>query len=138
MTHRTRRRILTVALAPVAAFAAWAVTRLAGLDLALNAGRGTVDPADVVGAAVVAGLGAWCVVRALERTTRRPGFWWPLVGLTVLGLSLIGPSYLADGVDALALEGLQFVTAMVLIWGLETTLPARCAGPCECAPGSRA
>jgi hypothetical protein len=138
MTDRTRRRIVIVTLAPVAALAAWAVGRLAGVDFAQNAGRGTVGPADVVAAAIVGGLAAWCVVRALERTTRRPGFWWPMVGSAALGLSLIGPSYLADGVDALALGGLHIVTAMVLIWGLETTLPATCDTACDCAHGSRA
>lgn len=114
MTHRTRHRIVTVTLAPVAALAAWAPMRLAGADLAVRAG-GTVGPADVVAAALVGGLGAWYVVRTLEDTTRRPAFWWPIVGSTVLGASLIGPSYLADGVDALALGGLHVVTAMVLI-----------------------
>ena len=138
MTDRTRRRIVIVTLAPVAALAAWAVGRLAGVDFAQNAGRGTVGPADVVAAAIVGGLAAWCVVRALERNTRRPGFWWPMVGSAALGLSLIDPSYLADGVDALALGGLHIVTAMVLIWGLETTLPATCDAACDCAHGSRA
>jgi hypothetical protein len=48
---------------------------------------------------------SWCLVRALERTTRRPTFWWRMVGSAALGRSLIGSSYLADGVDALALGG---------------------------------
>src|SRR4029079_8027056 len=62
--------------------------RLAGGDFVIRGGHGTVGPGDV---------------------------WWPLVGSTVLGFSLIGPSYLADGVDALALSGLHIVTAIVLI-----------------------
>jgi hypothetical protein len=78
------------------------------------------------------------VVRVLERSTRRPGFWWPLLGTAALGLSLIGPPYLADGVDALALGGLHIVTALVLIWGLEATLPAHCEGTCDGLPGNRA
>ena len=138
MTNRTRNRAVAVLLAPAAALVAWVAMRLAGADLAVNAGRSTVGPVDVVAAALVGGLGAWYVVRVLERGTRRPGFWWPIVGSTVLGLSLVGPSYLADGLDALALGGLHFVTAMVLIWGLETTLPAPCEGAHDCAPGSRA
>jgi Family of unknown function (DUF6069) len=136
MTDRTRRRIVTVTLAPVAAITAWAGVRLAGVDMAARGG--TVGPADVVAAALAGGLGAWYVVRVLERRTRRPGFWWPLAGSAVLGASLIGPSYLADGVDALALGGLHIVTAMVLIWGLETTLPASCAAACEGLPGNGA
>ena len=38
----------------------------------------------------------------LERTTLRPAFWWPLLGTAGLGLSLIGPSYLADTVDGVS------------------------------------
>lgn len=125
-----------VTLAPAAAIVTWAAVRLAGGDFVLEGGHGTVGPGDVVGAALVAGLGAWYVVRLLERRTGRPGFWWPLVGSTVLGVSLIGPSYLADGVDALALSGLHIVTAMVLIWGLATTLPGYNA--CDRAHRSRA
>ena len=136
MTDRTRRRIVTVVAAPLAALAAWAAFRLAGSDLVLNDG-GTVGPVDVVAAALAGGLGAWCVVRVLQRHTQRPRFWWPLVGSAVLGASFIGPSYLADGVDALALGGLHFVTAMVLIWGLAATMPAECGGARHCLPGSR-
>jgi TRAP-type mannitol/chloroaromatic compound transport system permease large subunit len=136
MSDRTRRRIVTVVLAPVAALIGWAGLRLAGVGL--TARGGTLGPADVVAAALIDGLGAWYVVRALERNTRRPRFWWPLVGSTALSVSFIGPSYLADGVDALALGGLHLVTAMVLIWGLGTTLPAPVGGPCEPVPGSRA
>lgn len=138
MTDRTRRRIFTVALAPAVALIAWAGLRLAGADLHVSTGRGSVGPADVVAAASVGALGAWYVVRLLERHTERPGFWWPVVGTSALGLSLIGPSYLADGVDALALGGLHIVTAMVLVWGLEATLPARCEGRCDWVPESRA
>jgi hypothetical protein len=39
----------------------------------VSSGQGTVGPADVVAAALIGGLGAWCVVRILERNTRRPG-----------------------------------------------------------------
>ena len=138
MTDRTRYRIATVTLAPVAALATWAAVRLAGVDLVLKGGRGTVGPAGVVVAAVLGGLAAWAVVRVLERTTLRPAFWWPLLGTAGLGLSLIGPSYLADGVAALALGALHIVTALVLIWGLEATLPAHCEGACDRVPGSRA
>jgi hypothetical protein len=88
MTEKIRRRMVMVGLAPVAAIVTWAAVRLAGGDFVIRGGHGTVGPGDV---------------------------WWPLVGSTVLGFSLIGPSYLADGVDALALSGLHIVTAIVLI-----------------------
>jgi len=136
MTEKNRRRMVMVGLAPVAAIVAWAAVRLAGADLVLKDGRGAVGPVDVIAAALVAGLGAWFVVRLLERHSDRPGFWWPLLGSAVLGLSLIGPSYLADGLDALALSGVHIVTAMVLIWGLATTLPGYNA--CDRAHRSRA
>jgi len=45
MTDRTRRRIVTVMLAPVAALTVWAGIRLAGVDLALKASHGSVGPA---------------------------------------------------------------------------------------------
>jgi hypothetical protein len=136
MTEKTRRRMVTVGLAPAAALVTWAGVRLAGADLALDGGRGSVGPVDVVAAALVAGVGAWWVVRLLERHTSRPRFWWPLLGSSVLGASLIGSSYLANGVDALGLYGLHIVTAMVLIWGLAATLPGYNA--CHRAHRSRA
>jgi hypothetical protein len=136
MTDTTRRRLLVVGLALAAALVTWAAVRLAGVGLVLKGGRGTVGPADVVAAALVGGLGAWEVVRLLERHTSRPRFWWPLLGSAVLGASLIGPSYLADGTDVVALYGLHIVTAMVLIWGLAATLPGYNA--CDRAHRSRA
>jgi hypothetical protein len=48
MTHHTRRRIVTVALAPAAALAAWALVTLLGIDLVVSTGDGTVGPADVL------------------------------------------------------------------------------------------
>src|SRR5215475_2531414 len=126
MTNRTRRRIGTVVLAPAAALAAWACLRLAGIDFDVKTGDGTVGPADVVAAAFVAGLAAWVVVRLVERHSRSPRLWWARIGSTALAISTIGPAYLSDGVSALALTGLHFVTAIVVITGFATTLPTRC------------
>jgi hypothetical protein len=47
------------------------------------------------------------------------------VASTALAVSGIGPSCLADGVTALLLFGLHFVTAVVVIVGFMRTLPAR-------------
>jgi hypothetical protein len=129
MTNRTRRRLGTVLVAPLAALGAWAILRLDGIDLAVTTGDGTVGPFDVVTSALIGALGGWLVVRLLERHTRRPVFWWPPVGSTALAVSTIGPSYFAvDGPTALALTALHFVTAIVVITGFATTLPA----PCDC------
>jgi hypothetical protein len=125
MTNRTRRRISTVVLAPVAALAAWACLRLLGLDFDVKTGDGSVGPVDVVAAALVGGLAGWLVLRLVERHSRRPRLWWARIGSTALAISTIGPAYLSDGISALALTALHFVTAIVVISGFATTLPAR-------------
>ena len=123
MTHRTRRRIGTVVLAPVAALAAWAAFRLAGVDLVGSSGDGTVDPADVIVAALVGALFAWPVARAIDARSRYPRRTWGVVGATVLGTSMAGPSWLADGGSAVSLMCLHLVTGFVVIAGFAGTLP---------------
>jgi hypothetical protein len=126
MNNRTRRRIATVLLAPAAALVAWGCMRAAGVDLAVTTGDGTVGPVDVVAAALIGALGGWVLVGLLERHTHRPGLWWPALGSSALAVSTIGPAHLADGTSGLALTALHFVTAIVVIWGFATTLPAHC------------
>jgi ABC-type Co2+ transport system permease subunit len=118
----TRRRLITVVLAPAAALVAWGILKAFGADLVLKDGR-TVDASDVVLAAVVGAIAAWLVVRWIERHSRRPRSVWAFVSSTALAISGIGPSYRADGVTALLLFGLHFVTAVVLIAGFMRTLP---------------
>ncbi len=139
MTPRTRRRIGIVVLAPTAAVIAWACIRLAGIELAVSTGDGTVGPVDVLAAALLGALAGWFVVRLLERHSRRPWFWWPALGSTALAVSTIGPAYLADSTTAIALTALHFVTAIVVIGGFAATLPAcdDCgARMCRCLPHS--
>jgi Family of unknown function (DUF6069) len=124
VTHRTRRRIGTVALAPATALVTWAFIRLIGVDLVVSAGRGTVGAGDVVVAALLGALAGWFVVRLLERRTRRPRLWWAIVGSTALAVSIIGPAWLADGASAVALITLHIATAVVVINGFARTLPA--------------
>jgi Family of unknown function (DUF6069) len=131
MTTPTRRRLATVVLAPAAALITWGFIRLAGVDLVVETGDGTVGPFDVVVAALVCALGAWVVVRLLARYTRRPGLWWPALGSSALAASTLGPTYLADDTTAIALTALHFVTAIVVITGFEATLPAWC----DCGTG---
>jgi Family of unknown function (DUF6069) len=134
MTARTRRRIATVLLAPAAALVAWACSRLAGIDLVVSRGDGTVGPVDVAAAALLGALGAWVVVRLLERHSSRPGYWWPAVGTTALTVSTIGPSHLAHGASSAALVALHFVTAIVVICGFATTLPCEHCRPSDARP----
>jgi Family of unknown function (DUF6069) len=126
MNSVTRRRLATVALAPAAAVAAWAILRVDGVEFSVTTGDGTVGVLDVAVSALVGALGAWAVVRLLERYSPRPGFWWPPIGSTALAVSTMGPAYFSDGVDALALTALHFATAIVVITGFATTLPVRC------------
>lgn len=122
MTHRTRR-IVTVAAAPVAALAAWALVRVAGIELEVSVGDGSVGPADVVLAALVGALVGWVVVRLLERHSSSPREHWSYLSSTALALSVIGPSWLADGLSAGALIAMHFLVASVVIFGFGKTLP---------------
>jgi len=118
----TRRRLITVGVAPVAAVAAWGIEKSLGADLVLKDGT-TVDAGNVVLAAVIGAVAAWLVVGWIERHSSRPRAVWAFVGSTGLAVSGIGPSWLADGVTALLLFGLHFVTAVVVIAGFMQTLP---------------
>jgi Family of unknown function (DUF6069) len=133
MTHRNFRRLATVVLAPVAALAAWAIARLLGIDLAVSGASGTVGAGHVVAAALAGAVAAWLVVALVERRSRHPRAAWGLIASTGLSLSVIGPSWLADGAaGAVALIALHFVVAVVVIVGFAGTLPAhRGDRPCR-------
>jgi hypothetical protein len=131
MTSRTRRRLLTVVAAPAAALLAWAaITQWAGVKLAVSTG-GTVGAGSVAVVALLAGLGAWLVVRAIERRAANPRLTWGLAASTVLALSMAGPSWTADGAAAVALMSLHFVVAAVVIPGFMRTLPAPDCARCR-------
>jgi Family of unknown function (DUF6069) len=125
MTHRTRRRIATLVLAPAAALLVWALVRLLGIELVVSVGDGAVGPADVIAASLVGGAGGWLIVRLLELRSRSPRRLWAIVGSTSLALSMIGPAWSADGASAVALMCMHVVTAVVVIGGFAATLPAR-------------
>jgi uncharacterized protein DUF6069 len=126
----TRDRLITVGLSPAAALAAWEIERSLGADLVLKDGT-TVGAGNVVLAAVIGAVAAWFVMRWIERNSSRPRAVWAFVGSTGLAVSGIGPSWLADGVTALLLFGLHFVTAVVVITGFLRTLPVP-----DCVPAS--
>jgi hypothetical protein len=126
MTFQTRIRLLTVVLTPFVAVAAWGLIRLAGIKLvtSLGSGTSTVGPVDVAVAALIAALAAWALVHGIARQANNPRRAWSLVSSTALAVSMVGPSYLADGTSAVSLMALHVVTAAVVIGGLGSTLPA--------------
>jgi hypothetical protein len=109
--------------AVIAALAAWSLIRLAGVDptVVQGAGHDQVGAGDVALAAVVAGLGAWGVHAWLPR--HGAARWWPVVGSTALAVSMIGPSWMADGASAVALIGLHLVVGGILILGFARVVP---------------
>jgi hypothetical protein len=109
-----------VAVATVAALVIWAAVRLLGVDLAIE--TGTVGPVDVVVAVLLAGAAAWAVHRGLSHSAGTAR-WWPFVGSTALAVSIIGPSYLADGAAGVALIGMHLVVGAILILGFARFVP---------------
>ena len=70
-------------------------------------------------AALAAGVLALLVFELLVRFGHVR--WWPFVGSTAPAISMLGPSYQADGETAMALMALHFIVGIVLIWGLSLT-----------------
>jgi hypothetical protein len=117
MTTVRSRGAAVVAAAVAVALAIWALARL--LDVELTVGKGAdasqVGAADVLVTALLAGLAAWGVHALLVR--RGAARWWPLVGSTALAVSVVGPTWLADGVAAVVLIGMHLAVGVVLIAG---------------------
>jgi hypothetical protein len=122
-TRTTRGSLAVVAAGMATALVAWAVIRLLGVDLTVEAGSGTaqVDAVDVLLASLVAGLAAWGVYALLAHWGRPR--WWPSIGSIGLALSMLGPSYLADGISAFSLICLHILVAVVLITGFARFIP---------------
>jgi Family of unknown function (DUF6069) len=110
----------------LAALAAWALVTALGVELTV--GKGTdasqVGAADVLAAALVAGLAGWWVQRLLAR--RGVARWWPSVGTTALSISVVGPTWLADGAAGVALIAMHFAVGAVLIAGFSRLIPRTC------------
>jgi hypothetical protein len=123
MKARTRRLVTTL-LAPGAALLAWSAFRLLDVDFVLKSGD-EVGAVDVIIAAVAGSIGGWLVLRLIERRTERPRATWSLVSSTALAVSVIGPTWLADGSTAVALITLHVVTAAVVIGGFAGTVRPR-------------
>jgi uncharacterized protein DUF6069 len=131
MRTTTRNSLAVVAAAMATALVGWAVIRLLSVDLTLkeSAAMSQVGPVDVLLASLVAGLAAWAVSALLAHWRRAR--WWPFVASTALAISITGPSYLADGISAVALIGLHVVVGVVLLLGFLRFVPRpyRGAGP---------
>ena len=58
--------------------------------------------------------------RAVQRFLARRGAagWWPFVGSTALAISIIGPTWLADGMASVVLIAMHLAVGLVLIAGL--------------------
>jgi hypothetical protein len=112
-----RRRAGVLAAAAAVALALWSLARLLGVELTVGKGHDAspVGAADVLVAALLAGLAAWGVQTLLAR--RRAAGWWPFVGSTALSISIIGPTWLADGAASVVLIGMHFAVGLVLIAG---------------------
>ena len=82
-------------------------------------------------------LAGWLVVRLLEHHSRSPRRLWAFVCSTTLAVSMIGPSWFADGASAVALMSLHVVTAVVVVAGFaripEASQRRRPPGPRRCS-----
>jgi hypothetical protein len=117
MTMRSRSSAGVVAAAMAVALAIWALARLLGATLTVGKGADAsqVGAAEVLVTALLAGLAAWGAHALLAR--RGAARWWPFVGSTALAVSVVGPTWLADGVAAVVLIGMHLAVGAVLIAG---------------------
>jgi hypothetical protein len=124
MARRSPRRSAgVVAAAMVVALAIWTLARVLGVELTVGKGQdaSTVGAVEVLVVALLAGLAAWGVRTLLARrgAARR----WPLVGSTALAISIIGPTWLADGLAGVVLIGMHLAVGVVLIAGFTAPIP---------------
>ena len=115
------RSAAIVAAATLVALAIWGLARVLGVELAVGKG----DQASLVGAAdvitvLLAGVAAWLVQRLLAR--RGAAGWWPFLGSTALAISIIGPTWLADGAAGVVLIGMHLAVGLVLIAGFNRSV----------------
>jgi len=117
-----RRSPGVVAAALVVALGIWALARLLGVELTVGKGLDArlVGAVDVLVTVVLAGLAAWMVEKLLAR--RGAAGWWPFVGSTALAISIIGPTWLADGMASVVLIGMHLAVGFVLIAGFNRSV----------------
>ncbi len=90
----------------------------------LTVGKGhdasPVRASDVLVTVVLAGLAAWGVQALLAR--RGAACRWPFVGSTALAISIVGPTWLADGAAGVVLIGMHLAVGFVLIAGFSRSV----------------
>ena len=118
-----RRSAGVVAAAVVLALAIWALAGVLGVELTVGKGQdaSSVGADDVLVTVVLAGLAAWVGQRLLAR--RGAAGWWPFVGSTALAVSIIGPTWLADGAASVVLIAMHLAVGFVLIAGFNKSAP---------------
>ena len=106
------------------ALAIWALARLWGVELTVGKGHdaSSVGAADVLVTVLLVGAAAWLAQRLLAR--RGAAGWWPFVGSTGLAISIIGPTWLADGIASVVLIAMHLAVGFVLIAGFNTHVKA--------------
>lgn len=111
------RSAAIVATAGLVALVIWGLARVLGVELTVGKGdqASLVGAADVLVTVLLAGLAAWLVRRLLAR--RGAAGWWPFIGSTALAISIIGPTWLADGAASVVLIGMHLAVGLVLIAG---------------------
>jgi Family of unknown function (DUF6069) len=111
------RSAAIVATAGLVALVIWGLARVLGVELTVGKGdqASLVGAADVLVTVLLAGLAAWLVQRLLAR--RGAAGWWPFIGSTALAISIIGPTWLADGDASVVLIGMHLAVGLVLIAG---------------------
>jgi hypothetical protein len=129
MTDSTIRHLAVVVLAILTGLAVWGVARLIGVELDLKDGAPSdqVGAIDVLVTTFLVSLAAWAVHAAL--VSRHLAWHWPLVGSTVLSISIIAPVWLADGDAAVALIAMHFAVGFVLITGFGRFVDGQPAEP---------
>ena len=112
-----------MAAASLVALVIWGLARALGVELTVGKGdqASLVGAADVLVAVLVAGVAAWVVQRLLAR--RGAAGWWPFVGSTALAISIIGPTWLADGMASVVLIAMHLAVGLVLIAGFTRSAP---------------
>jgi hypothetical protein len=122
-SESARRHMAVVAAAVIVAVAIWGLARMLGVELTVGKGQDAsqVGAVDVLATALLAGLAAWGAQAFLihRRAARR----WPFVGSTALAISIIGPTWLADGLAAVVLIGMHLAVGFVLIAGFTRLVP---------------
>lgn len=108
---------VVIAAATVVALVLYGLIRLLWVSpiAEVNGEVKAIDWANVAIVTIVAGLLAWAVAILLQRIGKAR--WFPAIGSTALAISIIGPSYQADGSSAVALIVLHVAVAVVLIVG---------------------